>query len=330
MEVSSLIADMNRSIQEADAFVKTMQAVRSLLWRWRAEKVRNQSNLLRPAEIFEMLKKNLFYILLIVALAGFDAQAFDPMLPSVYEEGIDLSNWLMSEKLDGVRGYWDGRQLLSKNGLTLNAPPAFTKNFPGFELEGEIWGGRNTFEKTIGIIKKQDAPDGWLTLKFAVFDVPKAHGGFEERLGEASEWFVRHPNAHAFVIAHHPVGSHEQLLAELDRIKTLGGEGLMLRRRGSAYTAGRSNDILKVKRYFDMEAVVVAHIAGKGKHAGRMGSLLVELPGSRTQFKIGTGFSDKVRAHPPPVGALVTFKYYGFYESGIPKFPSFLRIRDQF
>ena len=275
-----------------------------------------------------MLKKILFYILLIVGLAGLDAQAFDPMLPSVYEQGIDLSNWLMSEKLDGVRGYWDGRQLLSKNGMALNAPAAFTKNFPGFELEGEIWGGRNTFEKTMGIIKKQGAHDGWLTLKFAVFDVPAADGGFEERLGKASEWFLRHPSAHAFVIAHRPADSHEQLLAELNRIEALGGEGLMLRRRGSAYTAGRSSDVLKVKRYVDMEAVVVAHVAGKGRHAGRMGSLLVELLDSRIRFKIGTGFSDEVRAHPPPVGTLVTFKHYGFYESGIPKFPSFLRIRD--
>jgi DNA ligase-1 len=277
-----------------------------------------------------MLKKTLYYVLLIVGLAGFDAQAFNPMLPSAYEDGIDLSNWLMSEKLDGVRGYWDGRQLLTKNGMALNAPPAFIRNFPGFELEGEIWGGRNTFEKTIGIIKKQNDHEGWLNLKFAVFDVPKADGGFEARLSKASEWFLRHPSSHAFVIAHRPVGSREQLLAELDRIEALGGEGLMLRRRGAVYTAGRSDDVLKVKRYYDMEAVVVSHLAGKGKHTGRMGSLLVELPDSRIRFKIGTGFSDEDRAHPPPVGALVTFKYYGFYESGIPKFPSFLRIRDEF
>lgn len=277
-----------------------------------------------------MLKKNLFALVLVVGLAAFDAQAFDPMLPCVYQNGIDLSNWLMSEKLDGVRGYWDGRRLLSKNGLPLNAPRVFTRDLPDFEVEGEIWGGRNTFEKTIGIVKKQEAHDGWLKLRFAIFDVPKADGGFEERLGKASEWFLRHPSAYAFVIEHRPVGDHERLLSELNRIEALGGEGLMLRRRGSAYTVGRSNDILKVKRFSDMEAVVVAHIAGKGKHAGRMGSLLVELPDSRIQFRLGSGFSDEIREHPPSVGTLVTFKYYGFYESGIPKFPSFLRVRDQF
>lgn len=92
----------------------------------------------------------------------------------------------------------------------------------------------------------------------------------------------------------------------------------------------RSGDILKVKSYFDMEAVVIGHIAGAGRNKGRMGSLIVELPGTKIRFKIGTGFSDKEREIPPPIGSLVTFKYYGFYESGIPKFPSFLRIREKF
>jgi DNA ligase-1 len=61
-----------------------------------------------------------------------------------------------------------------------------------------------------------------------------------------------------------------------------------------------------------------------------MGALLVELPESRLKFKIGTGFSDALRDNPPPIGSLITFKYYGFYQSGIPKFPSFVRSREKF
>ena len=86
--------------------------------------------------------------------------------------------------------------------------------------------------------------------------------------------------------------------------------------------------MLKVKSYADMEAVVIAHIPGQGRNEARMGSLLVELPGRETRFKIGTGFSDEIRNNPPPIGSLITFKYYGFYESGVPKFPSFLRVRE--
>lgn len=274
--------------------------------------------------------KILFAMLLVVGLSGTKAQAFEIMLPLVYEKGIEVSNWLMSEKLDGVRGYWDGRRLLSKNGTPFHAPGAFTKNFPDFAIEGEIWGGRQTFEKTMGIVKKQAPHDGWLELKFAIFDVPTAAGRFEERLHKAADWFARHPSDHAFVIEHRPVEDPAHLSDALKRIEALGGEGIILRRRGSVYIAGRSRNILKVKSYSDMEAVVVAHLAGQGRNQGRMGSLLVELPGSRTRFKIGAGFSDTVREHPPPIGALITFKYYGFYQSGIPKFPSFLRVRETF
>lgn len=274
-----------------------------------------------------MLKKIGSILLLIiclnsVALAG----ALGIMLPEVYEEDIDITDWLMSEKLDGIRGYWDGEKLLSKKGIPLNPPAAFTKNLPDFAVEGEIWGGRKSYEKTMSIAMKDEAHDGWLNLKFAIFDVPEAGGGFEDRLNKAGEWFARNPSEYAFVIDHKPVNSKEQLKKELQRVEKLGGEGLILRKPGSLYTKGRSRDILKVKSNYDTEAVVIEHIGGKGRNRGRMGSLLVELP-DKKRFRIGSGFSDEERNNPPPVGSVITFKYYGFYNSGIPKFPSFLRIR---
>lgn len=277
-----------------------------------------------------MINRAFSWVLILVVMTFSGAHALDIMLPQVYEEGIALSDWLMSEKLDGVRGYWDGRRLLSKNGRPFFVPSAFTVNFPSFAIEGEIWGGRNTFEKTVGIVKRQTAHDGWLELKFAIFDVPKATGGFEERLNQAAQWFARHPSEYAFVIQHRPVTDHTHLSYELKKIEALGGEGIILRRRGSLYQTGRSRDILKVKSYSDMDAVVIDHLAGKGRNQGRMGALLVKLPDSGLKFKIGTGFSDEVRANPPPIGSLITFKYYGFYQSGIPKFPSFVRSREKF
>jgi DNA ligase 1 len=265
-------------------------------------------------------------LLLVITLAWPGAHAFEIMLPLVHERGMDISGWLMSEKLDGIRGYWDGRQLYSKNGTPFLPPPSFTENFPDFALEGEIWGGRGTFEKALAIVLKKEAHDGWLELKFAIFDVPAASGGFEDRLQAAAAWFAENPAAHAFIIDHQPVVSDEHLQEELKRIEALGGEGLMLRKPGSPYAAGRNSNVLKVKSHSDMEAVVIAHLPGQGRNAGRMGSLLVELP-DQTRFKIGTGFSDELRENPPPVGSLVTFKHFGFYQSGLPRFPSFLRTR---
>lgn len=274
-----------------------------------------------------MPKKSVLCLLLIICFNfAVEAVALDIMLPEVYEEDIDINSWLMSEKLDGIRGYWDGEKLLSKKGNHLNPPAAFIRNFPDFAVEGEIWGGRNSYEKTASIVLRDEAHDGWLNLKFAIFDVPETGGGFEARLNMAREWFAQNPSNYAFVIDHKPVKSRDHLKEELERIEQLGGEGLILRKPGSLYSSGRSGDVLKVKSYYDMEAVVIEHIEGEGRNMGRLGSMLVELPDKR-RFKIGTGFSDEERNNPPPIGSIITFKYYGFYKSGIPKFPSFLRIR---
>lgn len=232
----------------------------------------------------------------------------------------------MSEKLDGVRGYWDGKQLWSKNGTPFFPPTEFTHNLPSFPLEGELWGGRNSFEQTASIVMQQQPHAGWLKLKFAIFDVPKAPGGFTTRISKAKDWFKTHHSDYAFVIRQRPVHDQAQLMEELQRIEKLGGEGLIVRNPKALYTAGRSSEILKVKNYRDAEATVVAHLPGKGRNRGRLGALLVELADG-TRFKIGSGFSDSERETPPPLGSIITFKHYGTYQSGIPKFPSFLRIR---
>ncbi len=270
--------------------------------------------------------KIIFLLLCCGLLSLGQVWAVEPMLPKVYSEQVDIRGWLVSEKLDGVRGYWDGQQLFSKTGHLFSPPAEFVRGLPKFPLEGELWGGRGTFEQTVSIVKRTQPHDGWLSLKFAIFDVPAAPGGFIQRIKLAQDWLDAHPSAYAFVIPQHPVADKDQLQRELQRIERLGGEGLIVRNPDAVYAAGRSMDILKVKSYQDAEATVIAHIPGKGKNTGRLGSLLVKL-NDGTQFRIGSGFSEEERRHPPSIGEVITFKFYGKYPSGIPKFPSFLRIR---
>ena len=261
-----------------------------------------------------------------LSLPAVHTLAAELMLPQVYSEQVDVSGWLISEKLDGVRGYWDGKQLLSKSGNLFFPPAAFIQGLPPFPVEGELWGGRGTFEKTVSIVKQQQPHDGWLQLRFAIFDVPQAPGGFTARLARVNDWFSAHPPAYAFVLPQLRVLDQAHLQHELQRIEALAGEGLIVRSPDALYAAGRSAEILKVKNYQDAEAKVVAHLPGQGRNEGRLGSLLVRLADG-TQFKLGSGFSDAVRESPPSIGAVVTFKFYGRYPSGIPKFPSFVRIR---
>jgi len=67
------------------------------------------------------------------------------MLAKVYHPGVDLADYWVSEKYDGVRGYWDGQQLLTRGGERVQAPAWFTEGWPRSPLDGELWMGRGTF-----------------------------------------------------------------------------------------------------------------------------------------------------------------------------------------
>jgi len=268
----------------------------------------------------------LLFCLFLLVLSALAAQAFEPMLPQTDSGVENLRGWLMSEKLDGVRARWDGSELWSKHGEKFTPPAEFTRNLPPFALEGELWGGRGTFEQTVSIVSRRQAHAGWLGLQLAIFDVPAAAGGFRQRIEQARAWFTAHPANYAFVIDQIPVRDRAQVEQELQRVENIGGEGLIVRRPDSLYRGGRSAEILKVKNYQDAEAKVIAHLPGQGRNLGRLGALLVEETNG-TRFKIGTGFTDDQRNNPPPLGSLITFKFYGRYPSGLPKFPVFLRVR---
>ena len=102
-----------------------------------------------------------------------------------------------------------------------------------------------------------------------------------------------------------------------------------LHRADALYITGRSEALLKLKPLLDTEAKVIAHVPGKGKFDGMLGSLEVETPEGK-RFRIGTGFKDDVRKNPPPIGSIVTYQYRGLTKNGLPRFASFLRVRREF
>ncbi len=259
-----------------------------------------------------------------------ETQAPPIMSPYTWEPHMDIRGWWMSEKYDGIRGYWTGRQLVSRVGNVSATPPWFTENFPAVPLDGELWIGRDTFSELSSIVLDQ-TPDeaAWKRVRYMIFDAPQASGGFEDRLDFARQWFDRHPNAAVTIVDHEICKDAEHLRQKLTEIEAQGGEGLILRRPQSPYTVGRSRDILKVKTYQDADAVVIGYRPGKGRHAGRLGALLVELPNG-VRFAIGTGFKDAERDNPPPIGSTIKFKYHGLTKTGKPRFASFLRVRKEF
>ena len=261
---------------------------------------------------------------------AFNAHAEPPelALAGVYEEGVALDEDWVSEKLDGVRAYWDGERFWSRGGNEYRAPDWFTEGFPDVPMDGELWMGRGRFAELSGAVRRLEPVDpSWRQIRFMVFDLPTLDQPFSERIAAMKALLQPSPSPFLAMVAQRRATDHERLMSALDKVVSEGGEGLMLRRGGSLHSAGRSDDLLKVKRYDDAEAVVVAHLAGSGKYEGMLGSVRVRRDDSR-EFHIGTGFSDEQRENPPPVGATITYKYYGFTSTGLPRFASFLRIRN--
>lgn len=255
------------------------------------------------------------------------------MLANSYRPGLALADYWVSEKFDGVRAYWDGETLWTRGGLRVPAPAWFTAKWPKQTLDGELWSGRGQFSKTVSIMRQQAADDAaWHAMRFMVFDVPSHGSPFTERIpalnGLASQ--IDQPWVQA--VAQSKVANHAALQAMLHKTVKNGGEGLMLHRGASLYVGQRSNDLLKFKLHEDDEALVLAHVPGKGKYAGKLGALLVEMPATDAQparrFKLGTGLTDAQRENPPAVGSTVVFRFRGLNDSGIPRFASFMRLRE--
>jgi DNA ligase-1 len=266
-----------------------------------------------------------------VATAASSATAPPLMLAKSYDGRSDPTGFWVSEKYDGVRGYWDGQRLLTRAGNAIAAPAWFTAGWPATPMEGELWAGRGQFSQAMSTVRQQTPDDAaWHALRFMVFDLPAEGGTFNERLPVLQARVAQLGQAWVQAVAQTPATTVHALQARLAETVRAGGEGLVLHRGSARYAAQRSDDLRKFKPFDDAEARVVGQVAGTGKHAGRLGALWLEQPAAEGQpalrFKLGTGFSDAQRADPPPVGAWVTYRYRGLTDKGVPRFASFQRV----
>lgn len=271
------------------------------------------------------------YFLVILLIFSATSLAAPPglQLANIYHDNLDLGNYWVSEKYDGVRAFWNGKQLVSRQGNVINAPNWFTSVLPEEQFDGELWLARGQFDRLSGIVRRQSENDSdWAGVKYMVFDLPNSPLIFDRRL-QRMEIIIKQINRPFIrLVKQEKIATHELLMQRLDEVVAGGGEGLMLHLGSSTYKNYRSNDLLKLKKHSDAEAVVVKHIGGKGKYKGLLGSILVETAEGK-QFKIGSGFSDAERRNPPAIGSMITYKYFGYTGNGIPRFASFLRVRNE-
>lgn len=116
------------------------------------------------------------------------------MLAQTYK-GQKIDGWYMSEKMDGMRAWWDGgvsrgkdsrslpwannakssgisTGLWSRYGNIIYAPSAWLGRLPPIPLDGELWMGRGSFQETMSVCRSHVPDDRWNHVKYCVFDSP--------------------------------------------------------------------------------------------------------------------------------------------------------------
>ncbi len=252
------------------------------------------------------------------------------LLANVLGKNIDVTKYLVSEKYDGVRAIWDGKVLKFRSGRVVNAPAWFIAKLPPESLDGELWLARERFEVLSGIVRKAEPLDAeWRQIRYMVFELPGGAGSFAERALRIQKIVEQAQFSQLVAVTQTPIASRAALQRQFDEIVRNGAEGLMLHLASAPHITGRSDVLLKLKPLLDTEAKVIEHVPGRGKYQGMMGALRVEMLDGR-RFNIGTGFTDSVRKKPPPVGTVITYTYPSLTKTGLPRFASYLRVRETF
>lgn len=265
-----------------------------------------------------------------ISTAEYTPALMQAQLARVYDEqaALPIQRYLISEKYDGVRAIWTGTQLLSRQGNPIHAPAWFTAPLPDVWLDGELWTTREDFEALSGIVRRQTPDDdAWRGVSYMVFDMPDAYIPFMQRYNNYRSLIEQLNIKHVKAVGQLRFDSKQALDDHFKALLGQGAEGLMLHLADAPHQAGRSTNILKLKPLFDAEAEVIAHLPGRGKYTGMLGSLRVRNQ-QGMEFSVGTGFTDAERANPPPIGSMITYQYHGHTNNGLPRFSSFVRVRD--
>jgi DNA ligase-1 len=242
--------------------------------------------------------------------------------------GGDPTGYWMSEKLDGVRAYWTGEKLITRNGNEIHAPEWFLNSLPSIALDGELFAGRGEFQKTVSIVRKKKPVDSeWRSMHYRVFDAPEVPGPVEKRWAAMNK--AIRGKKHVETVEQVKCKGESHLRQYHKKIRKQGGEGVMLREPNSRYEGKRSHTLLKVKDFEDTEAKIVGYTPGTGKHKGKLGAYEVVLVDDKSiRFKVGTGISDAERERPLKIGKIITIKHQGVSKAGVPRFPALITARD--
>ncbi|XP_064598827.1 DNA ligase-like [Liolophura sinensis] len=222
--------------------------------------------------------------------------------------------------------FYSNRKFFTRNGNPLTPPDWFVEEFPDdMSLDGELFGGRGMFQSTVSIVKTAKDPR-WKNIRYKIFDTP-SNGSlpFEKRMEILQDRFEEGKTTYLSLVEHTKCKGKEHIEEELPKVLARGGEGLMIREPKSKYEQRRSYTLLKIKKFYDAEAVVIGHEKSKSG-AGGCGALRCRMECGK-EIKVGSGLTNKDRRNPPKIGTIITYKFQEYSDSGNPRFPSYIGVR---
>lgn len=148
--------------------------------------------------------------------------------------------------MDGIRAYWDGREMWSRHSKRILCPSWFTKDLlQDPKLDGELWMGRQRFEDLLMVLNSSNLENSrWKDVKYMVFDLPSSKEPLEARIQDLRKMALP---GHVMAVEHLQSDGNDHVSRLLHNILRGGGEGLMAVKPGSTYVNGRTEIILKVK-----------------------------------------------------------------------------------
>eukprot|EP01061_Rhynchopus_euleeides_P011251 TRINITY_DN2081_c1_g1_i1.p1 TRINITY_DN2081_c1_g1~~TRINITY_DN2081_c1_g1_i1.p1 ORF type:complete len:336 (+),score=84.52 TRINITY_DN2081_c1_g1_i1:57-1064(+) len=282
------------------------------------------------------------------------------MLAHSYKPGMNIAGWYCSEKLDGIRAYWNGSKLQTRNGVFIDVPKTFKRAmqhcFPKMHADGELFVKPDFFQQTMGAVmrsKEKEGMERWevgpgVHVSYYVFDLPPRNlkdrsRTYAERLAllQSCQYTISmaqlQPNKFPGVkylatveskrLGAAPDKAKEQADKLMQRVLRGGGEGLMLREPNSLYTGSRSHTLLKMKEVEESEALVLDWAEGVGKYHGLVGALRCRLHNG-IHFEVGTGLPDSCRLSPDDfIGKVITVRHQSVTDLGVPRFPTYIGTR---
>lgn len=279
--------------------------------------------------------KKIFFILICLNLFALDL--IKPVVLNI--DNINISDYLVSEKLDGVRGFWDGKRLYSKNENLYYPPDDFVKNFPPFAIDGELYCDAE-FEDIISDVKKSK----FQCVKLYVFEVPNQKGNLEQRLQVLKDYLKIYPNDNIKIIPQLNFKNKDEFFKYFDDITKNGAEGVVLHKKDTDFDTKKGDNIIKFKKYFDDECVITKinytknllknyeckwdiKNAQKALKTKKQKELFNSKKNEQYIIKIGSGFNKDHRENPLSIGTKITIKYYKISKNLKPIHAVFIRVR---